>query len=199
MYSLIENFCAGTRRLELFGHTHSLRPGWVTVGDFTSNPASGAHLWERERWEAAVRQHGSGRCIVPSTPEIEILRPKSPTRNAATSTVRSQNQATPQSQNFGTVGPWAGTPAIMQQAAFAVGAAGMPALMRGSYVEGVAVNPGNIAFNGQGTGWLGMNMPPTLMPAIGMASHMHDVGISGMNQWDWVMNYGGGGQWHYQQ
>lgn len=32
MYNLIENFCLGTRRLELFGTNHCLRRGWLTVG-----------------------------------------------------------------------------------------------------------------------------------------------------------------------
>ncbi|KIM41900.1 hypothetical protein M413DRAFT_71486, partial [Hebeloma cylindrosporum] len=31
MYTLIENFCLGTRRLEVFGKLSSLRRGWVTV------------------------------------------------------------------------------------------------------------------------------------------------------------------------
>ncbi|KAK0564107.1 regulatory protein, partial [Tilletia horrida] len=32
MYSLIENFCLGTRRLELFGTNRNLRRGWLTIG-----------------------------------------------------------------------------------------------------------------------------------------------------------------------
>ncbi|EPQ30636.1 uncharacterized protein PFL1_01537 [Pseudozyma flocculosa PF-1] len=32
MYRLIENFCLGTRRLELFGRNRNLRRGWLTVG-----------------------------------------------------------------------------------------------------------------------------------------------------------------------
>ena len=31
MYTLIENFCLGLRRLEIFGKRSSLRRGWVTV------------------------------------------------------------------------------------------------------------------------------------------------------------------------
>lgn len=30
---MIENFCLGTRRLHLFGSPHSLRRGWLTVGE----------------------------------------------------------------------------------------------------------------------------------------------------------------------
>jgi mRNA (2'-O-methyladenosine-N6-)-methyltransferase len=31
MYTLVENFCLGLRRLELFARAHSLRRGWVSV------------------------------------------------------------------------------------------------------------------------------------------------------------------------
>lgn len=33
MYDLIERFCMGRRRLELFGTENNIRPGWVTLGD----------------------------------------------------------------------------------------------------------------------------------------------------------------------
>ncbi|CCF54297.1 hypothetical protein NDA11_003171 [Ustilago hordei] len=32
LYSIIENFCLGTRRLELFGRNSNLRRGWLTIG-----------------------------------------------------------------------------------------------------------------------------------------------------------------------
>ncbi|KAJ3014552.1 hypothetical protein HKX48_005086 [Thoreauomyces humboldtii] len=32
LYHLIERFCMGRRRLELFGNDHNIRPGWVTIG-----------------------------------------------------------------------------------------------------------------------------------------------------------------------
>lgn len=99
MYTLIENFCLGTRRLELFGRARSsLRRGWVTVlmeGDEArvrgemapdidvSEQAAG--LWEREGWEAGIRElaGSEGRPVVPSTPEIDALRPKSPVRGGS--------------------------------------------------------------------------------------------------------------------
>lgn len=46
MYTLIENFCLGLRRLELFAHAHSLRRGWVSVlaeGEETNVPVVQAH------------------------------------------------------------------------------------------------------------------------------------------------------------
>ena len=32
LYDLIERYCVGRRRLELFGSEHNLRPGWLTLG-----------------------------------------------------------------------------------------------------------------------------------------------------------------------
>ncbi|TFK69767.1 MT-A70-domain-containing protein [Pluteus cervinus] len=102
MYTLIENFCLGVRRLEVFGHAHSsLRRGWVTVlgpgqDEILSNYQSGgktgviqvpgeeggeASKWERESWEEGLKQLANGgKAVVPMTPEIDALRPKSPFR-----------------------------------------------------------------------------------------------------------------------
>merc|ERR1740117_187824 len=33
MYEVMEHFCLGRRRLELFGTDHNIRPGWVTLGN----------------------------------------------------------------------------------------------------------------------------------------------------------------------
>ena len=33
LFNIIENFCMGRRRLEIFGSDSSMRPGWLTVGD----------------------------------------------------------------------------------------------------------------------------------------------------------------------
>lgn len=32
LYDVIENFCLGTRRLELFGRPGTARRGWITIG-----------------------------------------------------------------------------------------------------------------------------------------------------------------------
>jgi len=86
MYQLIENFCLGTRRLELFGRAHSLRRGWVTV---VSSPIStseleehNASLWDKDEWDAELK-NWVGKQVVPNTPEIDALRPKSPVRNSS--------------------------------------------------------------------------------------------------------------------
>lgn len=72
-YTLIENFCLGLRRLEVFGRRHSLRPGWVTVGeslDQDLDPTVGAVRWNREQWDGHITsiRDGNGRHVVPTTP-----------------------------------------------------------------------------------------------------------------------------------
>lgn len=105
MYNLIENFCLGMRRLEIFGKQTSLRRGWVTVfgpgqedrlpyapdgtgkipigtcdGDQIGTPMV-AGRWTQESWEDGIKElSGSGKAVVPMTLEIETLRPKSPLR-----------------------------------------------------------------------------------------------------------------------
>lgn len=103
MYTLIENFCLGLRRLELFGRPYSLRNGWATAGDFelTSELAqdTGTRGWDFEVWNSELTRDGMGRALVPMSQgrchplghrayplmhrfsEIEILRPKSPNRS----------------------------------------------------------------------------------------------------------------------
>lgn len=76
---LIERFCNGQRRLEIFGSDHTLRPGWVTIGgDLPTNydPFDYFVSTERNRY-------------VPSTPEIDRLRPKSPRASYSNSPVPS--------------------------------------------------------------------------------------------------------------
>lgn len=92
MYTLIENFCLGTRRLEIFGKlASSLRRGWVTAigGDTVPNgplhvegeEGGPATLFNRETWDHNVREiAGGAKCVVPMTPDIDALRPKSPVR-----------------------------------------------------------------------------------------------------------------------
>ncbi|KAF8596934.1 MT-A70-domain-containing protein [Ceratobasidium sp. AG-I] len=88
MYSLIENFCLGTRKLEIFGKQSSLRKGWVTALSANVSPPNlkegnetepAAVPWDKATWEASAHRE-NGRFVVPSSQEIEILRPKSPQR-----------------------------------------------------------------------------------------------------------------------
>lgn len=32
LYDIIERFCLGRKRLELFGEIHNIREGWMTIG-----------------------------------------------------------------------------------------------------------------------------------------------------------------------
>ncbi|KAL0579380.1 regulatory protein [Marasmius crinis-equi] len=100
MYTLIENFCLGTRRLEIFGRTSSsLRRGWVTAlsqieeEDFHREKGSDATLyvdgeeggevsrWDREKWDAGIKEIANGgKPVVPMSSDIDALRPKSPFR-----------------------------------------------------------------------------------------------------------------------
>ena len=84
---MIENFCLGLRRLELFGRARTLRRGWVTVlaegeesriGETTIHEqldADGDQLmpvkWNKESWEAKIKelaaQSSGGKIVVPTT------------------------------------------------------------------------------------------------------------------------------------
>lgn len=71
MYTLIENFCLGLRRLEVFGRPYSLRQGWVTAGDFELTPEmmeeTKARPWDPSIWEAELPRDGAGRALVPTS------------------------------------------------------------------------------------------------------------------------------------
>jgi len=75
MYTLIENFCLGLRRLEIFGRMHSLRRGWVTVTseELSLTPREAmehdmAEPFDKERWEEGLKQLvQGGKLVVPST------------------------------------------------------------------------------------------------------------------------------------
>jgi N6-adenosine-specific RNA methylase IME4 len=71
LFTLIENFCLGTRRVELFGTRKSLRRGWLTVGpdvqpfnvDELDPKAPRAYV--KEEYEAYF---GTGKNLVPFSP-----------------------------------------------------------------------------------------------------------------------------------
>lgn len=85
MYTLIENFCLGLRRLEIFGRARTLRRGWVTAlaegeeeriedgmcvdADENNEAQDNAAPWDREAWENKVKEiSNSGKAVVPMTP-----------------------------------------------------------------------------------------------------------------------------------
>lgn len=75
MYQLIENFCLGTRRLELFGRYHSLRRGWVCVtaeelemSDEEAREKDDAMPFDRQTWERQITDLAQGgKFIVPNS------------------------------------------------------------------------------------------------------------------------------------
>lgn len=111
LYQIIENFCLGTRRLELFGRNRNLRRGWLTVGlelgpDAPGWPADGrvhrhdlpspteavhhAHKYVKAEYDAYFGVDPPGcelrnRCnLVPYMHEVDQLRPRSPPPRTAT-------------------------------------------------------------------------------------------------------------------
>ncbi|KAF9074485.1 MT-A70-domain-containing protein [Rhodocollybia butyracea] len=114
MYTLIENFCLGMRRLEVFGRaSSSLRRGWITVlgqveeeqlhrthGSsgtifIDGNEGGEAVKWDREIWDARIKEMvNGGKAVVPMTADIDALRPKSPFRPGAAGSANTAPGAT---------------------------------------------------------------------------------------------------------
>ena len=87
LYSIIEHFANGRRRLELFGEDHNIRRGWLTLGSDLSTSNHEPNAW-RSRFEGMHESYifeGELPQTIPNhllgtTPAIESLRPKSPTQ-----------------------------------------------------------------------------------------------------------------------
>ncbi|ODN98027.1 hypothetical protein I350_07669 [Cryptococcus amylolentus CBS 6273] len=87
LYTLIENFCLGTRRLEIFSQPHLARQGWVTAGlspfpspaPTPSGESVPVQIFNPATYPSLVPQ-SDGKAILPFHPEIDQLRPKSPQR-----------------------------------------------------------------------------------------------------------------------
>lgn len=94
LYRIIERFCLGRKRIELFGEDHNIRPGWLSLGMSLSSSNLDIEkyndFFEGELCYPEVQGFQGGR-YVGCTQEIENLRPRSPIRNS-----HSQN-------NFGVV------------------------------------------------------------------------------------------------
>jgi len=76
LYHIIEHFCLGRRRLELFGEDHNIRPGWVTIGNKISSSKWSPEVYNSYFEPLALNGH-----LLGTTVEVENLRPKSPTRD----------------------------------------------------------------------------------------------------------------------
>eukprot|EP00919_Chromeraceae_sp_WS-2016_P010383 GHVR01024308.1.p1 GENE.GHVR01024308.1~~GHVR01024308.1.p1 ORF type:complete len:109 (+),score=14.11 GHVR01024308.1:801-1127(+) len=84
LYHLIEHFCLGRRRLELFGTDSNVRQGWLTLGKAlsASNFDSSRYCSWFEGDSNLLRyphtKSFQGGKLVGTTDEIENLRPRSP-------------------------------------------------------------------------------------------------------------------------
>lgn len=78
---MIENFCMGTRRLELCSSAgHNARPGWLTVGLAPLKSDVTIQAYDKEMFDGHFAQEAAstGGNLVPTTSEVESLRPRSP-------------------------------------------------------------------------------------------------------------------------
>ena len=84
LYRIIERFCMGRKRIELFGDDRNKRPGWLTLGKNISstnfNLDEYNNFFKGDLCYPEVEGYEGGR-YVGSTQEIENLRPRSPPRN----------------------------------------------------------------------------------------------------------------------
>ena len=83
LYRVIERFCMGRKRIELFGEDRNKRPGWLTLGNSLSNSnfvlEKYNNYFKGDLCYPDVQGYEGGR-YVGTTDEIEDLRPRSPTR-----------------------------------------------------------------------------------------------------------------------
>ncbi|ORM39712.1 N6-adenosine-methyltransferase subunit METTL14 [Babesia sp. Xinjiang] len=85
IFDIIDRFCLGRRKLELFGSDATIRNGWVTVGPAVSSTNYNAD--EFLKWTTGsgcwpqVQDYRGGR-LMGTSEEIENLRPKSPAKLA---------------------------------------------------------------------------------------------------------------------
>lgn len=84
LYRIIERFCMGRKRIELFGEDRNKRGGWLTLGKSLSNTNFNKEKYDSffkgELCYPDVQGYEGGR-YVGCTKEIEELRPRSPAKN----------------------------------------------------------------------------------------------------------------------
>ena len=189
MYTLIENFCLGTRRLEIFGKApESLRRGWVTVlaeksssdnqtsdDEIMMEVEGGTAAWNKESWESGIKALANGgKCVVPMTTDIDALRPKSPFRPGATgSSLGGTTGGTSSGMGMGISGARGGHPGAGNRSMFG--------------------NAGQMQGGGFGPGQNQMMVPPMMRMGMGALGGMGMVGVGeegmvpGMVGWPGMM------------
>ncbi|PSS29760.1 hypothetical protein PHLCEN_2v2908 [Hermanssonia centrifuga] len=224
-YTLIENFCLGLRRLEIFGRARTLRKGWISalaegeeaiVHDMVGDDAvmdgddETPVKWDREAWEAKMRElatGANGKCVVPMTAEIDALRPKSPVRgggppntghNSNAGPGSGQGMAAPMGMGGGRGGGFNPPPRMM----------GPPIMMGGMGADHIGlgmqnmgwVDP-NVAMGGMGVGNMGMGGHGQGMPGMAGLPGLANLGnlgnMAGMGGMG-GMGMGGMGQMNHQ-
>jgi len=205
MYTLIENFCLGFRRLEIFGRPSSLRRGWITVmapdqtgrlfasldnlGSIHIEGDEGgtATKWVRETWEDGVKDRMiGGKTVVSMTPEIDALRPKSPFRPNQTFSGGAQPGVAPVGARFaggnrtGLMGPQGQGHGQNQMLVQPMMGMGMNALglgmAPGAGMMGEMMGPFNPMIAGMG----GMNVPGMGNMAMANLNQMNPGGMGRM-------------------
>eukprot|EP00917_Polyrhabdina_sp_WS-2016_P006126 GHVP01013567.1.p1 GENE.GHVP01013567.1~~GHVP01013567.1.p1 ORF type:complete len:353 (-),score=71.04 GHVP01013567.1:1400-2458(-) len=85
LYEIIERFCLGRRKLELFGTDRNIRRGWLTLGkSITRNEFDRRKYlswFEGDACWPALKDFYGGK-FVGTSADIESLRPKSPPRSS---------------------------------------------------------------------------------------------------------------------
>ena len=69
MFRIIEHFCLGKRRLQIFGRDSTIRPGWLNIG-----PMLSISNYD----QALLKSYFEDGNTTGSSERIENLRPKSP-------------------------------------------------------------------------------------------------------------------------
>jgi N6-adenosine-specific RNA methylase IME4 len=104
LYRIIERFCLGRKRIELFGEDHNIRPGWLTIGkSLTSNNFDldkYNNYFKGDLCYPEIQGYEGGR-FVGCTPEIENLRPRSPSRSVPNTSVMFTPKLPPIGMNLG--------------------------------------------------------------------------------------------------
>lgn len=131
LYTLIENFCMGTRRLELFGKANNARRGWLTVGSDSlpehaadsDASTSTAQAYDKATFDTYFAQELASKSanLVPTTTEVDALRPRSPGgphRNAASAGGPAGSGIKSNPQGIGRHSNRAATPSASQQLEF---------------------------------------------------------------------------------
>lgn len=82
LYEIIERFCLGRRKLNLFGNTRCVRKGWLVVGKDLNHNNYSKEVYDGF-FEGEVSNTGyKGGKYMGTTDEIERIRPKSPPKSS---------------------------------------------------------------------------------------------------------------------